>query len=333
MTAADRPAPPRDAAFPEPGPLVESSELLADPSALRARFAADGYVFLKGIVDREALLALRRQVLTICGEHGWTRPGADPMQGAAEGPACLEGEEAYYRVYDDVQRLEALHALPHHRSVREPMIALLGETAFPHPLAIARLMFPDNAESATPAHQDHRNNQGTEDLLACWIPLSDCPTNLGALSVLRGSHRVGLLPIDFAVGPGYREVQLADEAADLDWVAGDFDLGDMIVFHSLTVHRALPNRTDRLRLSVDYRFQREGEPLTEICLKPHYARLSWEEIYADWTRSELQHYWRAKRYQTVEFDPSLLELSPEQLTRAVDRWSAWRDRHPQREPT
>jgi hypothetical protein len=44
---------------------------------------------------------------------------------------------------------------------------------------------------------------------------------LGGLSILRGSHRIGMAPLEFALGPGNRQA-----------------------------------KTDRMRLSVDYRFQR-----------------------------------------------------------------------------
>ena len=313
-------------------PFSDSVHLLGDASALRSQLADDGYLLLRGVLPVGRLTDLRRRLTEVCAAHGWLRPGSDPMEALAEGVPCYEGERPYLTVYDDVQRLEALHALPHDRALMAVVRALLGDTAFPHPLSIARLAFPGGETEATPPHQDYPNNQGTEELLTCWAPLSECPEALGGLAVLRGSHRLGLLPRDFAIGPGYRRAVLDGRHAGLEWVGGDFHLGDLLVFHSLTVHRALPNRTDRIRLSVDYRYQREGEALIEQSLLPHYGRLSWDEIYSGWDREELRYYWRSRRFSVVPGDPGLLDLAPGHLEQSMVEWMAWRHDHPERDP-
>jgi hypothetical protein len=305
-------------------PFGDSSDLVGTPAALRARFAEDGYVFLRGVVDRDMLRDVRARIGAVCAAHGWLQPGTDPIEAIPGVEPTVEGEERYFEVYDEIQKLEAFHAVPHHPTVRSYMTALLGDSAFPHPLSIARLSFPSNEEWTTPPHQDYPNNQGTEDLYATWIPLSDCPVKLGGLAILRGSHRLGMAPLEFALGAGNRQAKLDERFESLEWVGGDLELGDALVFHSLTMHRALPNRTERMRLSVDYRFQREGEPLTAGCLKPHFARLSWDEIYRGWTREELKHYWRGKRYPVVPWDSALHEISEQEAREGVVKRLEWR---------
>jgi hypothetical protein len=103
----------------------------------------------------------------------------------------------------------------------------------------------------------------------------------------------------------------------LTWRAGNFQLGDVIIFHSLTVHRSLPNASDRLRISVDYRFQREGEPLTENCLKPHFQRLAWDEIYQNWNRSDLKFYWKRKSFPIAAWNPHMHDLPDAHLAGAI----------------
>ena len=62
------------------------------------------------------------------------------------------------------------------------------------------------------------------------------------------------------------------------------------------MHKALPNLTEnRLRVSLDNRYQRISDPIAEHMLNPHLSSmspLSWEEVYADWDSTEFQHYWR-----------------------------------------
>ncbi|MEP5567752.1 MAG: phytanoyl-CoA dioxygenase family protein [Halioglobus sp.] len=297
--------------------FLDSSALLSDPAALKERFNRDGYVYLSGLVDTELLLELRRQIIAICADAGWLKPGAEPMTATTWTVPKVEGEEEYFEVYDRIQRLQDFHGLAHDPAVMTLMRALLGETAFPHPLSIARLVFPESQDWSTPPHQDYVNNQGTENLFACWIPLADCPMSMGALSMLEGSHKLGLLPVEYSLGAGHRQASIPSQKEPLHWLANDFKLGDVIAFHSLAIHRALPNDTPRMRISVDYRYQAEGDDITERCLRPHFEREDWSEIYSGWNREELKYYWRDKEVTTVPFDDSLGSLPDDHLSTAV----------------
>ena len=69
-----------------------------------------------------------------------------------------------------------------------------------------------------------------------------------------------------------------------------------MLFHSLTLHRALPNVTeDRLRVSLDNRYQSDFDPVAEHMLEPHLQGdppvVSWAEIYSAWPDTTLQYYW------------------------------------------
>ena len=61
------------------------------------------------------------------------------------------------------------------------------------------------------------------------------------------------------------------------WVVSDYEIGDVMIFHSLVVHRALPNLTDRLRQSIDVRYQRLSEPTLEKNLKPYTGICTWRK--------------------------------------------------------
>ena len=139
-------------------------------AALKRRFKQDGYVYVPGLIAPRILLELRRQIVEICEACGWLKPGTDPMDAISWKAPTIEGEEAYFEVYDRVQCLQDFHALAHEPAVLGLMQALLGDTAFPHPLSIARLVFPEMPDWSTPPHQDYVNNQGTSELYACWIP-------------------------------------------------------------------------------------------------------------------------------------------------------------------
>jgi hypothetical protein len=96
---------------------------------------------------------------------------------------------------------------------------------------------------------------------------------------------------------------------ELTWVTSDVGAGDVLLFGALTVHAALHNATPNMRLSVDFRYQRGGEDLTDLVLQPHFARLTWEEIYAGWESDEHQYYWRDLDYRVLPYDRSPFEAS------------------------
>ena len=100
---------------------------------------------------------------------------------------------------------------------------------------------------------------------------------MGGLAIARGSHRHGVR--DFTVSSGAGGMEVIDPLEG-SWVAGPMAAGDVLIFHSLTVHKGLPNASDRLRMSLDNRYQRASEPICERCLVPYAGCGSWDEIYA-----------------------------------------------------
>ena len=61
--------------------FVDSTALLADPAALQARAAEDGYLFFKRRLPAEELLAMRAEMLAIVDKYGWRQPGQDALGG------------------------------------------------------------------------------------------------------------------------------------------------------------------------------------------------------------------------------------------------------------
>ena len=266
-------------------PFTDSTHALLHPEILRERMRQDGYLYFSGLLPEEATSPLYKAILSLCREAGW----AD-AENRAQGEPRLEGAPAWWNVYDPLQKLELFHALPHRSELLRVVEALTEEPVLVHPRNIARITFPGAAFFTTPAHQDHPLIQGTAETYTAWMPLCDCPGALGGLAVLEGSHRFEILPVHSAAGPG--GVTVNTDLPGCVWRSQDMQTGDVLLFHSLTVHAARPNiTTDSLRVSVDYRYQGVSQPIVADSLEPHYGRLTWEEIFQDWT-SDLPWYWK-----------------------------------------
>ena len=118
--------------------------------------------------------------------------------------------------------------------------------------------------------------------------------------MLPGSHRSGMLPVRSAYGAGGLGVET--DHLGLEWAGGDFLSGDVLLFQSLCVHRGVNNSTpDRVRLSVDYRYQGISRPVVQSSLLPHINRLTWEEIYRGWRRTDIQYYWERFPLRMADF--------------------------------
>lgn len=299
-------------------PMFEANTLLDNPAALASRLQRDGYLLFRQLIPVETLATLRQQITAILADLGWILDGDQRDAAKAIVMPRREGEPEYFEALDRIVQLEALHSLAHEKHLSQVMRQVLGDSAFPHPLSITRLVFPNHPEITTPPHQDYRNNQGTTNLTAAWIPLGDCAMSDGSLAVLEGSNRAGLLPLQYHLGPGNRGAVLSEDLLKLRWVSTDFAMGDVLLFPALTVHSALHNHNrENMRLSVDFRYQLEGEALTEGCLQPHFGRTTWEEIYRGWESEDYQYYWRDKQFMVVPWDGTLHQLPAEHMKQAI----------------
>ncbi|HET6486211.1 MAG TPA: phytanoyl-CoA dioxygenase family protein [Spirochaetia bacterium] len=279
----------------EVGELRNSQDALSDAEELRRRLRRDGYIFLRGLLAREDVVELRRALLEVCQRHGWLSAGSQLLDARVSRPPTQEGSAEFMPVYVEIQKMEAFHRFAHQAALIDPIARLLDEPVFVHPMKIARISFPNNVQQTTPSHQDYVHIQGSFETYTSWIPLGDVPRSLGGLAILAGSHKLGILQPRAAYGAG--GLGLDVDSLGLPWHGTDYRAGDVLLFPSTAIHKALPNLSqDRLRLSVDYRYTGVTHAVGEGSLKPHYhwqvPELTYENIYRDWKSEDLKFYWK-----------------------------------------
>ena len=282
--------------------FTDSTPLLKDAVALRARAEEDGFLFFRSFLPVEPLWELRRQVLGIVQRHGWLQAGTELMDGVADRDAVaatdardktLSSIGVTVAAYREIQRLELFHSIPHHPKLIALYANLFQAEVLPHPRHIARVLLPAPSFAPTPPHQDYIYIHGTHRFWTCWFPIGDVPVSLGGLSMLRGSHREPVLDVVRGRGAGGLEAILCGK--DYTWVQDDYRCGDIITFPSHTVHKGLPNQLgDRIRLSCDIRYQPADEEIEERSLKPHMDVATWDELYQGWQNNNLKYYWRKR---------------------------------------
>ena len=262
------------------------------PLTLKTQMESKGYVLIRKLIPDGAVRSVLSDVVNVLSAAGWLQAGVSPSQRLAAGGASFgDPDPIFKRVYQDVFNLESFHALPHHPSLRPIMEMLVGRHVLVHPKPIGRLIFPNCERLVVHAHQDYEFMKGDPEFYTIWIPLHDCPSIEGPLMIMEGSHRFGIKEHqrDHLHVP-----EIPTNALDGDgWVSGQVNSGDVLIFHGLTVHAATPNGSDRMRLSLDCRFQdarRVVHPSNLVFAGE--SNKSWEKTYQHWQSDRLKYYWK-----------------------------------------
>jgi ectoine hydroxylase-related dioxygenase (phytanoyl-CoA dioxygenase family) len=254
------------------GTLKDSSGASTDPSELRARLEADGYLYLKGFFPREDVLEVRRDILDRMRERDLVLSGQDPL----EAPANPDQRTAFMpELAEENPLLERLIYGPKVMGLYE---SLLQGPALHYDFTWFRPIGPG---LGTAPHCDLvYMGRGTQEVFTMWVPYGDVSLSLGGLMVLEGSHRKSPLLRNYlsrdvdsycANRSGAEKAKtsdsflwdgkLAKDPVSLRkklggrWLTAEFEAGDMITFSVTLVHASLDNQTDQIRLSSDSRYQ------------------------------------------------------------------------------
>ncbi len=263
-----------------------------EPHVLRARFAQWGYLYIKQYVDHAECESLLNQLLGASKPYV-ERDGLEAPQ--LRGVPFFETDPAWDEIYPRIQSLEAFHSFFHHPHVTELMELVLGKKTFVYPMKMARISTPGRIGYETPPHQDAHSHHAGPTMAGFWVALHNVTEAMGRVKVLPKSHERGVRAVFTTRGVGGVQCEIYDD--ETTWHVSDFDAGDVLIFHSCTVHKAEPNTTENtVRMSVDTRFCDHGAPVFSTNLDPHHGwrieGLDWASIYRNWEGSRYQYYWR-----------------------------------------
>lgn len=256
------------------GRLCDSSPLLGDVEALRQRMAAEGYLFLRGYLDRDDVLAARRKVTGRLAREGHLAPGTDPMLAipAADYSKRFAPEMA--------KNNRPLKKVLYAGRMMEFFRAFLGGAVQHFDYTWFRAIGPGKG---TASHCDSvYMNRGTEKLFTAWTPMGDISLEMGGLMILEGSNNNQRLRETYCktdvdsfctnrTGRGGQDAWaksggtlsknpvLIAKALDSRWLTNEYRAGDVLIFSIFTVHASLDNGSNAIRLSSDSRYQLAGD--------------------------------------------------------------------------
>jgi hypothetical protein len=252
-------------------PMIDSTALIADGAALRARLAEDGYLLL-GVIDRDDVMAARRDVLSRLAEVGEI---AEPSEAALPTGTSRRAElhpdlGAFWR---SVSEGPAVRRAVHGDKARALAAKILDRPVRPFDFVWLRAML---AGRASPLHFDHvYMNRGTDRVVTVWVPLGDVSVADGPLAVVENSHRFDDLTASYRGLDVDRDPSRPGHVAESAFaflnergarlLTADFRAGDICVFGMFMLHGSIDNAspTGRVRLSVDTRWQVADQPMDE----------------------------------------------------------------------
>jgi hypothetical protein len=262
------------------GLLESPCKAYADCETLQRHMAEDGYLFLRGCLDREEVLAARHHILTRLAAEEQLDPTAPLMAGKPK-----FGTRLQFRGDLAGKENRALQHLLYHPqgNLMSLFTSLLRGVVRHFDYTWLRCVPPG---PSTPSHCDIvYMGRGTRKVYTAWVPLGDVDFEMGGLMVLEGSHKNQRLQSTY----GSRDVDVYCENRPNDparaangsngtfskdankvrhslrgrWLTAEYRAGDVVVFGMDLVHGGLDNRSDRLRLSSDSRYQLAAEPVDE----------------------------------------------------------------------
>jgi ectoine hydroxylase-related dioxygenase (phytanoyl-CoA dioxygenase family) len=144
----------------------------------------------------------------------------------------------------------------------------IGPEIAGHPIFAIRSKIPTTRLLTVPWHQDCAYllpEAEATDQVTCWIPFEDVNVQNGCMQYLRGAHRARKLFRHHLEGKvGSRSspyLYIRDEdLPDCEIATCEMKLGSVIFHMQHSPHRSLENHSDRIRWSVDFRYQRPGMP-------------------------------------------------------------------------
>ncbi len=260
---------------------LEPTDPARPRDALWEQYRAQGYLWLKGILNRAEVLAFRRRyfVAFVAAGLPLIAPGTDAVAGVYD-DAREGGDPAlYHKVTAEIVRWAEYEAFCLAAPIRRFYELFFEGAPYLHKRKLIRHGKPGDRH-CTGAHYDLIYLRGgTDRICTSWIPIGDVPVERGGLVYLEGSDPWGRRKeAEFAarnrdlepeerisahnknMKSGWLSNDLAAMADDLDtrWLVADYEAGDMVVHSPYMVHASTMNvdPAKGIRLSTDIRYQR-----------------------------------------------------------------------------
>ncbi len=156
-------------------------------------------------------------------------------------------------------------------------------------------------------HQDLsvlKEDADDSDIITVWVAVTDASEEMGCLKVVPRSHRGDLIP--------HCPVNLLGPVIPDEYIPADLALplpvnaGSIVLLHRQTIHGSLLNQSDRLRWSLDLRYQPVGQPTGREIFPGFIGRSRSDPSQELHDHQRWQERWADARDRLIDHDNSAL---------------------------
>ncbi len=218
---------------------------------LKQNFDRDGYVAIKGFLGKQQSDELISETQRFVKEVVPTIPV----------------EEVYYEDKADKSTLKQVQKVYdfdnyYLKLATSDVVVSLAEELLGGPVELKNMQYFNKVPyigQATPPHQDgYYFKIMPQQAVTMWLSLGDADENNGAVCYIPGSHKAGMRAHNTTKTLGFSQ-GISDWSAidDENEIQMKAQAGDILVHHSLTIHRANANQSENDRQSVGFIFYRQ----------------------------------------------------------------------------
>ncbi len=285
------------------GELRSSVDALEDREELHRRMAEDGYLYLPGLLNKDEVLAAREEIMNRLFEAGKLDPSYPPIEGMARSEAEIDPAATGSFMPHLARDNPPLDTVIHEGPIIDFYEFFLGGPVRYFDYTWFRTKLPGKTEPTQPHCDIVFMGRGTRNLYTSWVPYGDVPYEMGGLMLLENSHMLedlkagyGSTDVDlYCQNDGNAEAIVRGAKAQARnltpeeksavrwnstgyysrdavavrhelggrWLTTAYGLGDLLVFSMNTLHASSDNRTQKVRISSDTRYQLASEPADE----------------------------------------------------------------------
>lgn len=266
--------------------------------ALLDQFNEDGYVIIPDffpdqviqsakaaaaiLVDRFAEKLMADQIIT---DHFHDEPFETRLARLCDAAP----KEAAPSIFRKELHLPGLYDVFFYPPLLNHMEAILGREIRLYPNYSIRPKLPDHAPTLVLWHQDggytynaHLDQAHSEEavdvlrMVNVWAPLVPATEENGCMQFIPGTHTIGLAQHESK--QYYLEIAPEDLEPYIDRaVSIELNPGDIVLFHNMLYHQGLPNRSNHIRWSMDWRYQ----DATQSTLRKEHGHLARSKSHPD----------------------------------------------------
>ena len=257
-------------------------------------FAENGYLVVENVIDHDTIDAITHEYSALLDRIGAEKVANGDLPASFNNLSfndkylqLLHSEANFFDQIDitlplanDFPEDATMHAGPAvfglltHPKLLDVVESVIGPEIYSNPVQHVRIKPPRKAlpdlagknsyVGTTTWHQDHGallDEANETQVITTWVAITDASEEMGCLIAIPGSHKKGEVtahcPGKGISAENYIPGPLLETRKT---VKLPIKKGGIILFHQLTEHAALNNKTDRIRWSFDLRWNPVGQP-------------------------------------------------------------------------